>query len=244
MSTRYYVGTSGWHYGHWRDLFYPHGLPIRSWLSFYAERFSSVEVNGSFYRLPSELTMQSWREETPEGFVFALKASRQITHYRKLRDAGESIERFLGRARLLGEKLGPLLYQLPASMERDDARLQDFLAILPSDLAHVVEFRHASWLHEDVFRILRRYGVALCAVDSPSFNVPLVLTAPHAYVRFHGPSAMYAGLYSEDDLRHWAHDLRSLAGSAEAVYAYFNNDERGYAVVNALELAKGLGVGG
>jgi uncharacterized protein YecE (DUF72 family) len=237
---KFRVGTSGWHYRHWRDVFYPGNLPTKAWLAFYAERFSTVEVNNSFYRLPSESAMLSWREQTPPGFVFALKASRKITHFKRLLNANESLDRFFARARLLGDKLGPVLYQLPASMARNDERLESFLDILPRDVAHAVEFRHLSWVHEDVFGILERYGVALCAVDAPGLRIPLVLTAPHAYVRFHGPAGMYAGLYSDEYLHQWALRLHDVADNVHTVYAYFNNDDRGYAVTNAQQLLTAL----
>jgi uncharacterized protein YecE (DUF72 family) len=237
---QYFVGTSGYHYRHWREVFYPHALPARAWLPFYSERFRSVEINGSFYRLPSESTFETWREQTPSGFVFAVKGSRLITHYRRLRDVDEALGLFLQRASILKEKLGPILFQLPGSMARDDERLDDFLRRLIPSFRYALEFRHPSWLRDEVYTMLERYGVALCAVDAPQFSVPLAVTAPFVYIRFHGPSGMYAGKYSPDALRFWSECLRSFGSRVREVYAYFNNDERGFAAENARELLQQL----
>lgn len=240
MSTEYIVGTSGWHYDHWRDRFYPMNLPKSRWLAFYAQHFRSVEVNNSFYRLPSEKAFSNWHDGTPAGFIFAVKASRIITHYRKLRNVEEPLTTFLGRARALKEKLGPILYQLPPSLARDDSLLEGFLSLLPKGVRHVVEFRHQSWYQTPVFRILRRHGVGYCIVSTPDFESPFVVTAPFAYIRFHGSTALYAGSYSHEEIDRWANRIHDGTHGAREVFAFFNNDAEANAVYNAQELMRKL----
>lgn len=237
MSFRgYFVGTSGYHYRHWRERFYPRRLPARAWLAYYAERFTTVELNNPFYRLPSEAGFRAWREQTPTGFRFAVKASRFITHLKRLRDVQAPVATFLQRARLLGDKLGPVLYQLPPSLQRDDQRLRDFLAVLPAGVEHVIEFRHSSWFGESALDLLRERGVALCTADHPSAPAPFVVTAPFAYVRFHGRQGAYEGSYGDEELRVWASRLREVAPELKAGYVYFNNDAYAAAVGDALRL--------
>jgi len=236
MSLHCYVGTSGWHYDHWRERFYPHKLGKPGWLDFYARHFSTVELNNSFYRLPSEAAFANWRDVSPANFSFAVKVSRFITHIKRLKNVEEAVETFMSRAKILEEKLGPLLYQLPPNMHRDDERLESFLAILPRGLKHVVEFRHESWLDEGVFEILRQYNTGLCVFDMPSLRCPLVATADFAYIRFHGSEGLYYSCYSDDELADWAKRLADLATSLKAVYIYFNNDAEAFAVRNAITL--------
>jgi uncharacterized protein YecE (DUF72 family) len=236
MSVRYYVGCSGWHYEHWRGLYYPQELPKSKWLSFYAQQFDTVELNNSFYRLPSERAFTTWRESTPENFVFAVKVSRFITHIKRLRNLGTAVENSLSRAAFLREKLGPLLYQLPPSMKRNDELLHNFLSTLPSKHQHVIEFRHESWIDEAVFGILRRHNVGLCVFDMPGFSCPLVATSDFAYVRFHGSEGLYSSCYSEDELSRWAERIARLGQNVGVSYIYFNNDAEGFAVENAMTL--------
>lgn len=236
----YYVGTSGWVYRHWRDVFYPPKLPQRRWLEYYTQQFSTVELNNSFYRLPTEKAFCQWRETSPEGFVYAVKVSRFITHIKRLKDVDEPVETFISRARLLGEKLGPLLYQLPPNMHRNDERLDGFLSLLPQGLRHVVEFRHQSWMDEGVFDVLRRHNVGLCVFDMPELSCPLVATADFAYIRFHGATGLYYSCYSEEELEEWAGRIAALAKGLEAVYIYFNNDAEAHAIDNARTMAQKL----
>jgi uncharacterized protein YecE (DUF72 family) len=244
MATVYYIGTSGWQYEDWRGVFYPGDLPKGRWLEFYTTRFRTVELNNSFYHLPSEKAFTSWRDRTPPGFLFAVKASRFITHIKRLRNTEEPLENFLSRARLLGDKLGPILYQLPPGMRRNEELLEGFLKTLPGGLLHTVEFRNASWYHEGVLALLERYNVAFCIHDMQGCESPVVATADFAYVRFHGTLGLYYGSYSDEELEEWAGRLRTIGGRVRAVYVYFNNDVAGYAVKDAANLARMLEGGG
>jgi len=232
----YFMGTSGWHYDHWRGKFYPAKLARAKWLEFYAGYFSTVELNNSFYRLPSETAFANWRESSPGDFTFAVKVSRFITHIKQLRNSEEAVENLITRARVLEGKLGPLLYQLPPNMHRNDSVLESFLSGLPQGLKHVIEFRHQSWLCEQVFEILKKYNAGLCVFDMPSFGCPLVATADFAYIRFHGRGELYAGCYPDGELADWAKKLAALAANLKAVYVYFNNDAGAFAVRNAITL--------
>lgn len=238
----YLIGTSGWHYEHWRGLFYPEGLAKSRWLEFYARHFTTVELNNSFYHLPSEKAFVNWRKSSSEGFVFSVKVSRFITHIRRLRNVEESLRRFLSRADFLQDKLGPLLYQLPPNMKRDDRILEAFLTILPSQYRHVFEFRHGSWIDDGVFNILKRYNAGLCIFDMPDFTCPVVATADFAYIRFHGSAGLYWSCYTADELSDWAKKIAGLGENLNKVYIYFNNDAEAYAVTNAKTIARMLGL--
>lgn len=234
------VGTSGWSYRHWRKVFYPEQLPQRQWLSHYAAEFDTVEVNTTFYHLPRESTMESWRERAPDGFIYALKAGRFITHTQELKNAQEAVEEFIRRARLLREHLGPILYQLPPRFKQDLGRLEDFLQLLPLDLISVFEFRDESWCREDTFELLANYDACFCSHDMPGLYTPRRGTGPAAYVRFHGPARRYAGAYSEDTLEEWAEWMAIQWEAGRSVYAYFNNDIGGHAVRDAKKLLRAL----
>jgi uncharacterized protein YecE (DUF72 family) len=236
MAAKYYVGCSGWHYEHWRGLCYPQELPKPKWLSFYARQFDTVELNNSFYRVPSEKAFTTWRKSTPENFIFAVKVSCFITHIKRFRNLGSAVEDFLCRAGLLKEKLGPLLYQLPPSMKRNDVLLQDFLSSLTPKYQYVIEFRHESWIDERVFDILRRHNVGLCVFDMPGFSCPLVATSDFAYVRFHGSEGLYSSCYSDEELSRWAQRIARLGQNVKASYIYFNNDAEAFAAENAITL--------
>ena len=216
--TKIYIGTSGWHYDHWKHRFYPEKLTKAEWLEFYASHFTTVELNNSFYRLPSEAAFANWRDSSPANFTFAVKVSRFITHIKRLRDTNEAVETFVSRAKLLGGKLGPLLYQLPPNMHRNDEVLESFLSILPRGMKHVFEFRHQSWLEEKVFEILHNYNIGLCVFDMPGMSCPLVATADFAYIRFHGSTGLYVICYSDEELADWAKRLASLAANLNAIY--------------------------
>ena len=236
MTFHYHIGTSGWHYDHWRDIFYPAKLTKAEWLGFYAGHFDTVELNNSFYRLPSEAAFANWYHSSPPNFTFAVKVSRFITHIKRLKNSEEPLETFITRAKILGEKLGPLLYQLPPSLHRNDEVLESFLSKLPQGMQHVFEFRHPSWLEEKVFDILRQYNVGLCVFDMPSLTCPPVTTTDFAYIRFHGSSGLYSSCYSDEELADWAKKIANLATDLKAAYIYFNNDIEGFAVKNAKTL--------
>ena len=236
MVVQYHIGTSGWHYEHWRNRFYPAELPKAKWLEFYAGHFDTVELNNSFYRLPSETAFATWYDSSPANFNFAVKVSRFVTHIKRLKNSEEAVENFTTRAGILGEKLGPLLYQLPPNMHRNDAVLESFLSNLPQEFKHVLEFRHQSWLEEKVFEILHKYNTGLCVFDMPYLSCPLVATSDFAYFRFHGSSELYASYYSDKELADWAKRLSDLAANLEAIYIYFNNDAEAFAVRNAITL--------
>ena len=236
MLLNYHIGTSGWHYEHWRVRFYPEKLAKAKWLEFYAGHFATVELNNSFYRLPSESAFATWRDSSPDDFTFAVKVSRFITHVKRLRDTGEAVDKFIARAEILGDKLGPLLYQLPPNLHRNDEVLESFLSGLPQGMKHVFEFRHQSWLEEEVFSILHKYNVGFCVFDIPTLSCPLMATADFAYIRFHGSASLYSSCYADEELATWAKRLSTLAERLQAIYIYFNNDAEAFAVRNARTL--------
>jgi len=227
-------------YPHWRGTFYPHELPQSKWLSFYTQHFSTVELNNTFYHLPKEKTFDNWHTRAPDNFRYAVKASRFITHIKKLNDVAEPVQTFLDRACRLKEKLGPILYQLPPSMHRNDERLKVFLSLLPKGISHAIEFRHESWLDGHVFDILRRRNTGLCVFDMPGFQCPLLATADFAYLRFHGSSGLYSSFYSDEEMEGWARRISKMAKGLDAIYIYFNNDAEGFAIRNAQTLREKL----
>ncbi|MDR7510253.1 MAG: DUF72 domain-containing protein [Armatimonadota bacterium] len=235
---RMWIGTSGWVYPHWRGRFYPAEGPASRWLEFYARHFDTVEVNNTFYRLPAAGTFDEWARRAPEGFLFALKASRFITHVKRLRAASAPVRTFLGRARRLGDRLGPVLFQLPPRFRVDRVRLEAFLRILPAGWRFAMEFRDPSWHTREVFDLLAERNVAYCIMVGlePTREVA---TADFVYIRFHSPpTGVEFGLAR---LRRWAEALRRLSGERRDVYAYFNNDAEGAAVRDALALRDLLG---
>ena len=236
------IGCSGWNYQHWRNgVFYPPRFAPRRWLGFYAERFDTVEINMTFYRLPRDTAVAKWVEETPPDFIFAVKMSRYVTHIKRLRDLPPSLELFYSRIRPLVDtpKLGHVLWQLPATFQRDDERLAQALAQLPRG-RHCFEFRHESWFAPEVYELLRRHEVALVIGDTPKRPFQShELTADWTFIRFHEGTRGRFSNYSESELEEWAQRIERWAASGD-VYAYFNNDRNGYAVRNALWLKERL----
>ena len=230
------VGCSGWVYKHWRGLLYPEGLPQRRWFERYAEDFDTVEINASFYRLPLETTFDGWRNNAPPGFCYALKANRFLTHLKKLRDVEEPLFRFLGLARRLGPTLGPILYQLPPSLHRDLPRLDAFLGLLPRELEHAFEFRHASWYDEAVLACLERHCAAFVTHDLKGLATPRWASGRAAYVRFHGATGKYRGRYSDEHMDDWARWIAEQRAMGRSAWAYFNNDIGGDAISDAKTL--------
>lgn len=234
---RLFAGTSGYQYDHWRRRFYPRDLPKKEWLSFYADRFETVEINNTFYHLPGEETFDRWRETVGPGFCFALKFSRFGSHIKRLRDPEATIPAFLERAERLGPRLGPILVQLPPRWHPVPERLDAFLAAAPRPPRWVVELRDASWLTEPVFQVLRRHRAALCIHDLIEDH-PRVVTADFLYLRFHGTGPRYAGGYSPQALTARAREIRAELARGRDVYAYFNNDLGGHAVADAAKLRR------
>jgi uncharacterized protein YecE (DUF72 family) len=231
------LGTSGYQYRHWRGVFYPRELPVSQWLSFYAQHFDAVEINNTFYGLPAPASFAHWREQTPEGFCFALKFSRYGSHMKRLKAPRSTLRPFLARARRLGPKLGPVLVQLPPRWRADPARLDAFLAATPRGLRFAVEFRDASWLCDEVFAVLERRRAALCIHDLLEGH-PRELTAGWTYLRFHGPPA--GGGYPPQTRAAWARRIRAWLRRGVDVHAYFNNDVGGHAVADARALRRAL----
>jgi uncharacterized protein YecE (DUF72 family) len=230
-----FIGCSGWQYKHWRADFYPADLPQSRWLEYYAERFNTVEINNTFYRLPEGPTFAAWRRRAPRGFVYAVKASRFLTHMKKLKDPDEPIHRFFTRARQLRETFGPILYQLPPRWPVNLERLDTFLRALPRQRHHAIEFRDPSWYADEVLALLRKHRIALCLHDMAGSASGKLIAGPFVYVRFHGVQK-YSGSYSDQAIDAWARWLADRVREGLAVYAYFNNDTGGHAPRDAVRL--------
>jgi uncharacterized protein YecE (DUF72 family) len=238
------IGTSGYVYPHWRKgVFYPSGLPARHELCYYAARFRTVELNNPFYRLPTPEMFVRWRESTPSDFNFAVKASRYITHLKRLHNVVDEIALFMERATMLGSKLGPVLFQLPPTQRIDTARLRTFLALLTQNQRWVVEFRHSSWHTSETYQLLAEAGVALCIPVGGRVEPDHITTAPFTYIRMHRGQEL-AGGFTREELKSWAAQVRALATSGKEVYIYFNNDWEGFALRDAVTLETLVGLDG
>jgi len=238
-----HIGTSGWHYAHWRGPFYSDNLGADRFLAYYAARFPTVEINNSFYRLPSEQALETWRDTAPPGFIFAVKASRFITHLKKLQDPERSLAPFLDRIALLGEKLGPILFQLPPRWHFDAARLAAFLTVLPAAHRYTLELRDRSWINASALKLLTAHGVAFCIYELAGYLSPREVTADFVYIRLHGPGGPYQGQYDLWTLTAWARAIAAWSQQGREVFCYFDNDEAGYAAKNALQLQELLSTG-
>jgi uncharacterized protein YecE (DUF72 family) len=228
------IGTSGYVYPHWRKgVFYPPRLPVKQELAYYAAHFRTVELNNPFYRLPTTEMFLRWRESTPSDFDFAVKASRYITHLKRLYNVADEIALFMERAALLGPKLGPVLFQLPPTQQIDTALLRDFLALLTPNQRWVVEFRHPSWHTSETYQLLAEGGVALCIPVGGRLEPDRITTAPFTYIRMHRGKE-HAGGFTREELKSWASQVRALAASGKEVYIYFNNDWEGFALRDAV----------
>ena len=228
-----HVGTSGWHYKDWVGPFYPEDLRTGEMLGYYSREFATVEINSSFYRLPEAETLAAWRDATPQRFVFAFKANRYITHMKKLHDVKDALGGMLAAARLLGEKLGPILFQLPPRWRANAERLRQFLELLPGDLPTAFEFRDPSWFADEVYETLRAHRVGFCIYDLAGTRAPREVTSDLVYIRLHGPGGAYKGSYSDKDLSGWAGAVSAWDRSGRDVYCFFDNDERAFAALNA-----------
>ncbi len=236
MPATCYIGTSGWYYPHWQGPFYPPDLAPAAWLEYYARHFATVEINSSFYRLPSPAAVRAWKNATPASFGFAIKASRYITHMKKLRAPRTSLRAFLAVTRALGNQCGPLLFQLPPRWRCNPERLAAFLKALPGNRDCAFELRDPSWHNPEVYALLRRHNAAFCIYELAGFESPRVITADFAYLRLHGPADYaYGGSYPDRALAAWAERIRGWR-QLRRVHVYFDNDEAGYAVRNALTL--------
>jgi uncharacterized protein YecE (DUF72 family) len=238
-----YIGTSGWHYESWRGPFFPKTLAKAEHLSFYASQFGTTELNGVFYRTPSPEAVRSWREQTEDDFVFAWKASKFITHWKRLSDRSRnSLALMETRLKLLGPKAGPVLFQLPPRFTANHERLAAFLRLLRKDRRYAFEFRHPSWYESNILDLLRDNNIALCLSDHHDAPAPWEVTANHIYVRGHGPSGRYKGHYPAATLKVWARYIRKWRREQRIVYVYFDNDQKSAAPKDALSLKTLLGV--
>jgi len=243
-----YIGTSGFSYSCWeKGVFYPSDLAKTEQLKYYSRLFRTVELNNPFYRLPAAKSFQDWYQQTPPNFIFALKASRYISHLKKLKDCRQPWRVFIKRASRLKEKLGPILFQFPANWPVNCQRLEDFLKILPGKYSYVFEFRHPGWFTQEIYQLFKKHNVALCLVDSPSvkhwvsnrFVRRPVFTADFVYLRLHGSQSLYSSDYTDKELKNWTVKIKKWA-KTKRVYVYFNNDAGGYAVKNAQKIKEYL----
>jgi uncharacterized protein YecE (DUF72 family) len=218
---RVYIGTSGYNYPEWRGSFYPEGFPAKKMFGFYSERFRTVEINYTFYRMPTLKTTEGWRAQAPEGFSYVLKAPRRITHDKRLKDCADTLQFFCESARALGPHLGPLLFQLPPNLKCDVDRLRAFLALLPDDMRAAFEFRHESWLTDAVYAQLRERGAALCIADAADRHTPALATARHGYFRLRDEG------YQSDDLARWADTVAAHSADWDDVWVFFKHEEEG-----------------
>lgn len=232
-----FLGTSGWIYKHWMEIFYPLKMPGEQQLAFYAQHFSTVEVNFSFYRLPERSVFENWRSQTPKNFLFSVKGSRYLTHMKKLKDPEEPLSRLMERASGLEEKLGPILFQFPHAWSINCDRLDFFLELLKNypQQRYTFEFRHPSWLVPEVYQRLEKANAALCLPVSPTVPLDIRLTAPWTYIRMH--TGKWGTGYSDEELATWTTQIQSFLEQKIDVYVYFNNDPDGHAIWDSRRLS-------
>lgn len=240
MRPRARIGTSGWEYDHWRGTFYPVDLPKERWLEHYVTHFETVELNASFYRLPAASTFGRWAGRVPSGFRFAVKASRYLTHVKRLNDPEEPLDRLWSRANRMGDRLGPMLYQLPPRWRPNLERLGQFLEALPRGVDQAVEFRDSRWYRPEVLALLEQHRVALCLHDMPGSATQPMPVGPLVYLRFHGAGMRYAGRYPDATIEAWAERIGTWIEEGRPVWAYFNNDGGGQAVTDAVRLREAV----
>ncbi|HVT55941.1 MAG TPA: DUF72 domain-containing protein [Xanthobacteraceae bacterium] len=233
------IGTSGWHYASWRGPFFPDYVPKKDWLRFYATQFDSAELNAPFYRTPTLDAVKEWQAQTPADFRFAWKASKFITHWKRLSAKSKnSIALMETRLKPLGKKAGPVLFQLPPRFEADPERLESFIKLLKKRRSYVFEFRHPSWYTKEIYAVLRKHNAALCFSDHIDAPAPWEVTAHHIYIRAHGTNGRYAGSYSGKTLKEWARKIRAWHRARRDVYCYFDNDTKSAAPFDALRLMR------
>ena len=234
-AAKIHIGTSGFSYSHWKENFYPKGLAANKWLNFYSQFFSTVELNTTFYHLPSSKTVKNWHEQVPEGFLFSIKASGYITHQKRLHECKGSVELFYKIIKDLKNKIGPILFQLPPSFKINKDRLLEFLEHLSSDYNYVFEFRHPSWYIDEIYEILQKKKIALCLTDLHGKLSAEEITAPFTYIRLHGPQKSYEGFYGPAKLKVWKNKIEKWTPKT-SVYCYFDNDEKAFAIQDAKTL--------
>ncbi len=238
MKGKIYIGTSGWNYKHWKGTFYPQQIKDTELLDLYTQTFNTVELNTSFYHLPSIKTFSNWRKATPENFIFSVKASRYITHMKKLTADASSINKFFTHADRLQEKLGPILFQLPPHWKINVERLKTFLSRLPKNYRYTFEFRNKTWYDELIYDLLKKYNCAFCIYELEKHLSPIKETADFIYIRLHGPGNKYQGSYDNKELRKWELKCWQWQQQNKDVFLYFDNDEQGFAAFNAQLLLK------
>ncbi|MFW6148246.1 MAG: DUF72 domain-containing protein [Atribacterota bacterium] len=236
MKKNCHIGTSGWHYQHWIGPFYPEDLEKNKMLAYYIRYFSTAEINNSFYRLPSEKVFQNWAKTVPEEFIFSIKASRYITHMKKLKNATEAVNNFMEGIKPIRNHQGPILFQLPPHWRCNPQRLSSFLESLPAGNKYVFEFRDHSWWNEGVYDLLKDHRAAFCIFQLAGELSPVLSTSDFIYIRLHGPDDAYQGSYSEVVLKEWAEKIEQWVCQGKIVYCYFDNDQSGFAVKNSLRL--------
>lgn len=232
-SAQNFIGTSGWSYGHWKENFYPGEIKQADWLKYYSSVFSTVEVNTTFYHVPLLSTVKKWKATVSENFSFSIKASRYITHQKRLHDCKESLAYLFSHIDQLKNKMGPILFQLPPSFHANKDLLADFINLLNKKHRYVFEFRHLTWFEEDIYELLSKKNIALCITDLNGKLTPEVITADFTYLRLHGPKRAYQGSYGPVKLRAWKKKIQKWNDSGTSVYCYFDNDEKGYAIEDA-----------
>lgn len=231
--SKIHIGTSGWSYSHWKENFYPSKMPSNSWLNFYSSVFSTVEVNSTFYHSPLPTTTEKWYKQVPKNFQFAIKASRYITHRKRLNDCSESLIFFYKSIQNLQPKLGPILFQLPPSFQMNQERLETFISLLKADYRYTFEFRHKTWFTEEIYSLLSKHKIALCITDLNGELSPEEVTSNFIYLRLHGPHQAYKGSYGPVRLKAWKKKIDKWLDSRKEVYCFFDNDEKGYAIEDA-----------
>jgi uncharacterized protein YecE (DUF72 family) len=233
------IGTSGWSYGDWGGgIFYPDELSEKEWLEYYAKYFSSVELNASFYHLPSAKTFTNWRLRTPKDFIVSVKISRYLTHIKKLNDPREPWQRFINNARALKEKLGPILVQLPPNLKVNGKNLDAFLNLVPKNYKIALEVRHKSWLNKEIYAILNKHKTCLVFTYGEGLPIKEEITTNWLYLRLHGPEGLYGSKYTKVQLKKFTKKIKNWQKEVKEIYVYFNNDTSGYAIVNAKALKK------
>ena len=227
-----YIGTSGWSYEHWKEIFYPEGLKPTDWLNYYSDFFSTTEINTTFYHTPSQKTVENWHNRVPDNFIFSIKTNRYITHLKRLKDCKASLKIFYQSLQKLKSKLGPILVQLPPSFKMNEERLVEFISELDKKYQYTFEFRHETWFTDRIYEILAHHNMALCITDLNGKLSPQEITADFTYIRLHGPQKAYSGSYGPAKLKIWKQKIETWANQS-SVYCYFDNDEKSYAIKDA-----------